>query len=57
MVARKEREYLDMGELPRQKELAGVQDRQHLYRAQRNGAWLSAIPHQLDSMELSQEEL
>ena len=43
-------------ELARQKELVGSQERNRLHRATRDGAWLSAVPHRLNGMELSQEE-
>ena len=48
---------MELAELARQKELAGGQERNHLYRATRNGAWISAVPHRLNDMELSWEEL
>ena len=54
-VARKEWKYLEMAELARRKELAGGQEKNHLHMATRNGAWLSAITHFLNRMELSQE--
>ena len=44
--------HVDLGELFRQKELAGGQERTRLHRATRNGAWLSAVPHRLNSTEL-----
>ena len=37
-------------------EQAGHQDKNLLHRATRNGAWLSAIPHCLNGMDLSWEE-
>ena len=40
-----------MAELDRQKDLAGGQERNRLQRAMRNGVWLSAIPHRLNSTE------
>ena len=45
-----------LGEMARQKELTGGQDRNRLHRANRNGSWLSAIPHRLNGTELSREE-
>ena len=48
---------MELAELDRQKELAGGQERNRLHRATRNGACLSAVPHCLNSTELSQEEL
>ena len=54
---RQEREYPDTADLARRKEMAGVQERQRLHREIRNRAWSSAIPHHLNVMELSWEEL
>ena len=48
-----EREYSDMADMAEQKDLMGVQDRQRLRRETRNGALFSAIPHRLNSTELS----
>ena len=48
--------HIELGELDRQKDLAGGQDRNRPHRATRNRAWLSAVPHRLNSTELSQEE-
>ena len=48
--------HVGLGELSRQKDLAGGQERNHLHRATRNGAWLSDVPHRLNGRELSQEE-
>ena len=45
-----------MAELARQKYFAGGQERNHIHRATRNGAWLSSVPHRINGMELSQEE-
>ena len=57
MDTKKVRKNLKMVEMDRQKELAGGQDRNRLHRALSNGAYLSAITHCLNSMDLSQEEL
>ena len=57
LAARRENMHVDLGELYRQKELAGGQERNRLYRATRNGAWLSTLPQRLNSTELSWEEL
>ena len=46
-----------MAELARQKELTGGQERDRLHRKTRNGAWISAVPHRLNSTEFSWEEL
>ena len=48
---------VELAELAIQKELVGGQDRNRLHRAMMNGAWLSAVTHRLNRMELSQEEL
>ena len=53
--ARKEREYLDLANLSRQKELSGFQDKQCIHRETRSMVWISAIPHRLNCMELSCE--
>ena len=47
---------MEVAELARQKELAGFQERNRLHVVTRNGAWLSAVLHRLNSTELSQEE-
>ena len=49
--------HVDLGELARQKELAGGQERNRLHRSTRNGAWLSAVPHRLNVTDFSREEL
>ena len=41
--ARKERKYVEMAELDKQNDLAGVQEKDRLHRATRNWAWLSNI--------------
>ena len=53
---RKERKHGELEEQARPKELAVGQERNRLHRATRNGAWLSAIPHCLNVMELYWEE-
>ena len=55
-MARREKIHVELGDLARQKELTGGQERNRLPRATRNGAWLSAVPHQLNGMEWSWEE-
>ena len=45
-----------MADLDIQKELAGGQERNHLYMATRNGEWLSDVPHSLNGTELPHEE-
>ena len=37
--------------------VAGVQEKNCLHRATRNGVWLSAVPHHINGMDLSWEEL
>ena len=56
LSARREKMHVDLGELARQKELAGGQERNRLHRATRNGAWFSPAPHRLNGTELSWEE-
>ena len=56
LAARREKMHVELGELSRQKELVGGQEKNYLYRATRNGEWLSAVTHRLNSMELSWEE-
>ena len=53
LTARRATIHVKLGELTRQKELTGGQERNRLHRAKRNGAWLSAVPHRLNSTELS----
>ena len=48
--------HVELGELARQKELAGGQERNRLHRATRNGVWISYVPHRLNSTDLSREE-
>ena len=47
---------MEMAELARKKEHTGGQERNLLHRATGNGAWISAIIHRLNGMELSREE-
>ena len=55
-AARIERNYVELEELDRQKELSGGQYRNRFHRATRNGAWLSSVPHRLNGTELSQDQ-
>ena len=48
--------HIELGELDRRKELTGGQEINRLHMDTRNGAWLSAVPHCLNGMELSWEE-
>ena len=56
LTASLEKMHVELGELARQKELAGVQERNRLHRATRNRAWLSAVHHRLNGTDLSQEK-
>ena len=44
---------MDLAELDRRNEFAGGQERDQLHRSRSNGAWLSAVPHRLNNIELS----
>ena len=55
LPARREKMHVELGEISRQKELAGVQERNGLCRATMNGACLSAVPHGINGTELSQD--
>ena len=46
----------ELAEVFSQQEQAGVQERNRLHRAIRNGSWLSAVPHRLNGTELSREK-
>ena len=56
LAGRRERKHVELAELARRKDLAGGQERNRLQRATRNGAWFSAVPHRINSTELSQEK-
>ena len=56
LATRRAKMHVELGEVARQKELAGGQERNRLHRATRNGACLSVVPHRLNGTELSQEE-
>ena len=45
--------HVELGELARRNELAGGQNRNRLHRETRNGVWIRALPHHLNSMEFS----
>ena len=49
--------HVELAELVRLKELSGVQDRNRLHRSTKNVAWLSAVPHHLNGIEFSWEEI
>ena len=55
VAARRSNMHVELGEVARPKELSGGQERNRLQRSTRNGAWLSSVPHHLNSTELSQE--
>ena len=50
---RREGNYVEWADMARQKELSGVQEKNRLHRATSNGAWLIAVPHRLNGIELS----
>ena len=56
LAERREKMQVELGDLDRQKELAGGQEKNRLHRATRNGAWLSAVHHRLNGTELPREE-
>ena len=56
LVARRAKMHVDLGEMARQKELAGGQERKRLHGETRNGEWLSNVPHRLNGTELSWED-
>ena len=56
LAARCSKMHVELGDLARQKELAGGQERNHPHRSTRNGAWLSAVPYRLNGTELSWQE-
>ena len=56
LAARPAKMHVKIGDLAMQKELAGGQESNRLYRGTSNGEFLSAVPHRLNGTELSQEE-
>ena len=56
LATRRERMQVDLVELARQNDLARGQDRNRLHGSTRNDAWLRAVPHRLNGMELSRKE-
>ena len=56
LAARRAKMHIELREVDRRKELSGVQERNRLHRATRNGAWISAVPHRINGTELSLEE-
>ena len=56
LAARCANMHVELGDLARQKDLEGDEERNRLHRATRNGAWLSAVPHRLNGTVLSWEE-
>ena len=54
--ARKERKYVELADLARQKELAGGQESNPIHSKMSNGDCLSSVPHCLNGADLSQEE-
>ena len=55
--ARLSKRIAELSELLERQEQAGRQEKNRLRRATRKGAWLSAVTHHLNGMELSREEL
>ena len=55
LAERRTKMHVELGELARQKEQTGGQERNHIHRATRNEAWLSAVPHHLNGTELYRE--
>ena len=53
---RKARDREESSVLVKRKAEVGVQEKVQLERATRSGSWLTVMPHQLNGMELSQEE-
>ena len=56
LVERRAKMHVKIGEMARQKELAGGHQRNRLHRSTRNEAWLSSVPHRLNVTELSWDE-
>ena len=55
-MASKSRDREESSVLVKRKAEVGVQEKGQLERATRSGSWLTVMPHQLNGMELSQEE-
>ena len=53
LAARRDKMHVDLGELARQKDLSGGQESNGLHRSTKNGAWLGAVPHRLNGMEVA----
>ena len=49
LAARREKMHAEIVDLARRKELVVGQERNRLHRSTRNGAWLSAVTHRLNS--------
>ena len=54
--ARQTKMSVETAEVFMPQEKAGLQEKNCLHRAMRNGAWLSSVPHCLNVTELSQKE-
>ena len=48
--------HVELGDLARQKDLAGGQERNRLHRATINEVWISAVTNRLNGTDLSWEE-
>ena len=55
-MARLKKKSVKLAKIFKRQEQAGGKEINRLHRATGNGAWLSAIPHRLNSTELSWEE-
>ena len=55
-TARQRKMSVELSEVFRRKDQAEGRERNRLHRATRNGAWLSAVPHHHNSIELSREK-
>ena len=55
-TARLSKRSVEIAKIFKRQELAGGQEKNHLHRSTRNGAWLSTVPRRLNGTELSREE-
>ena len=56
LVARCAKTHVKLGEMARQKNRVGGQERNRLHRSMSNGAWLRSVTHSLNRTELFREE-
>ena len=52
-MARRTKMSVELAKIFKQQNKARGQERHRLHRATRNGAWMRAVPHHLNGMELS----